>query len=561
MPLNSYGFLFLFLPVTGAGVWLLSRISNRSAIVGWLLLTSIFFYGYASLPGLLCITPCIALDYCLAKCLLRIHPSQTRLRTSLLFVGISVNVLFLGYFKYKNFFIESVNATFATHFELSSLILPLGVSFITFQNIAFLCEVGADQIKSIRLVDFLLFAFFFPRAIAGPITHYNEVVPQFRNIPSRAPVQDFCVAACLLSIGLFKKGVIADPLAQYVDPAFNFAPADPPDFFTAWTGVLAYTFQLYFDFSGYSDIALGVARLFGVQLPMNFNSPLRSRGIIEFWSRWHITLTRFLTTYVYTPLLVHLTRARQASGKAVLRAGKSSASAVGILVWFPIMATMSISGLWHGAGWQFIVWGLIHGTYLAINQTWRLFRRRIWSAHLGRITRPLCLPLTFGCVTVAFAFFRADSVSTALSILHSMTGAEGLMSEDSQLYFAFALHHDWNLLLSLCTPVLWIVVLFCAVTLLPNSLELLRGYHPAVNFPEDPNNLTDPRERPAELNSASKDDIAIFRGIRRLWANFSRIRETGVMLDGRVWVILTALMFVFGLSALAHSDAFLYFKF
>jgi alginate O-acetyltransferase complex protein AlgI len=569
MAFNSYPFIFGFLPATVAGFWLLARFAGRSAALGWLILASVAFYAYASLIGLAIIVPSIAADYLIARTMMRIHPSGERLRRILFIAGVAGNVLLLGYFKYRNFFLDTVNTVFATHFELTKLLLPLGISFLTFQKIAFLADVQSGQVKVVRFFDFLLFMLFFPRAVAGPIVHYEEVMPQLTGTTLRNIRTNLAVGVCLFSVGIFKKTVIADGVAQFV-----FATFDPPtglsgqplNLPTAWTGVLAYTFQLYFDFSGYSDMALGLARMFGVRLPMNFNSPLKASSIVEFWSRWHITLTRFLTAYIYTPIVLRVTRARMAKGKPVLRGKRSSLLAIAVLIALPTLITMAISGFWHGVGWQFIVWGVLHGIYLTINQGWRTLRPRFWpdQSSYECVMRPLGFVLTFGAVVTAFVFFRATSVTSALLILRGMVGMNGIQPHQVQLLQQVGIHLHWNavMLFQPIAPFVWIVVLFLGVVLFPNSLELLRRFQPALDFPRD-------------LGEASRSEVALPMAVQQprgakapsaaarlhaTWVAVAQLGREGIPLS-RLTGAIAALLSVLAIMAVNRGSKFIYGQF
>lgn len=563
MPFNSYAFIFGLLPLAVAGFWLLSTLSGRVAGLLWLLAASLAFYAYAGLVSLAIITPSILLDYSIALALLRSIPSRERLRSLVFSMGIVANVLLLGYFKYRNFFLDTVNTVLGTHLELTSLLLPLGLSFLTFQKIAFLADVRSGQIKVVRFLDFLVFTLFFPRTVAGPIVHYQEIVPQLEHTTRRKMMTDLAVGISLFSLGLFKKAIVADNLAPFVSPAFDppvgsTQSVGPVALLTAWSGVLAYTFQLYFDFSGYSDMASGIARMLGVRLPMNFNSPLKSRSIVEFWGRWHITLTRFLTAYIYTPLMLSMTRARITKNRPVLRGKHTALSTIVVLVGAPTFVTMTVSGLWHGAGWQFVVWGLLHAIYLTVNQTWCLLRPRFWSdqSSYDRVMRPLGFALTFGAVVIALTFFRASSVTSAVTILAGMIGINGILPHDAQTLQSLGASLNWTLIRALWQPIgpfLWIIVLFLVVTLLPNSLELLRRFHPALDFEEQAEGYNEPPVRPGQRGAKGKFAAARFR---TAWAKLS----TGVSLDP-LTATAAALLFVLGVSAMNGGGAFLYWKF
>ena len=548
MPFNSYEFILGFLPIIVAGFWALARVAGRTGALLWLVSGSIAFYAYAGWKALVIIAPSVLLDYLIASALLRAPSSNDRLRNLLFTTGIVANILFLGYFKYRNFFLGTADVIFSTHHDLQPIIVPLGISFLTFQKIAFLADIKAGDIESVRFLDYLLFVFFFPRTIAGPIIRYNEILPQFRNIALSEIPSHLAVGICLFSIGLFKKVLVADNISTIVAAVFDSAPgpgiieySGPPTFLTAWTAVLCYAFQLYFDFSGYSDMALGAARMLGIRLPMNFNSPFKASSITEFWSRWHITLTRFLTAYVYTPTVLAITRARRAKGKAILTGKRSTPAAIATIVGIPTLATMAISGIWHGAGWQFVVWGLMHGIYLTVNQTWRLIHPRPRSGRLSAawITKTLCIILTFTAVVVALVFFRAASVPSALSILSGMVGEHGLLSNDTQVLRMVGVDLPWSLLVPI-VPWTWIAILLLWVMALPNSLELLRPFQPAIDFPEG----THPHAPVPPPHTMP----------------FLRLVGGGIAIS-RVGGAVVALLCLLGLTALGRGEKFLYMNF
>lgn len=566
MPFNSYGFIFGFLPLTVAGFWILLHKTQFTYAQLWLVLASVVFYASTSLVSLAILAPSIALDYVAARLLLHLEESQRRLKAAIFAGAVILNILFLGYFKYRDFFLETANATFGTHFALTSLLLPLGISFLVFQKIAFLADVQSGEVKNIRLTEYLLFMLFFPRTIAGPIVHYREVMPQIAAAPSIRHWGSVAVGICLFSIGLFKKTVIADSLAPLVPSVFD-PPADPafadlpPTLLASWAAVLAYTFQLYFDFSGYSDMALGVARMLAVRLPMNFNSPFKASSLVEFWGRWHITLTRFLTTYIYTPLVMRLTRARIDRQKPVLKGKRSSAGAIAVLVALPTLVTMAISGLWHGAGWQFVVWGVMHGIGLTINQSWRLLRPRFWPDPVSyqRVMRPVGGILTFMFVVVAVVFFRSSGISSALSIVGGMLGLNGFLPHDVQLLQQTGVVLHWPLLkgLLLTSAFYWISVLVPAVILLPNSLELLRRFQPALDFPEDRQGpqIISPT-RPV-ANPAGSGQLTFGQRLKLVPKAFAQLSMYGVSLSATTAVV-TALLCLLGIMALSQGGGFVY---
>jgi alginate O-acetyltransferase complex protein AlgI len=568
MLFNSYEFIFLFLPITVMGFWLMLRFLGRSSAVSWLLLASIAFYAYANLKSLAIIAPSILLDYGIAKLLLRLDARSERLRKALLIFGIAANVLFLGYFKYKNFFLDTANALFATHFALTQFLLPLGISFLVFQKIAFLADVYSGEVKAVGFVDFLLFTLFFPRTIAGPIIHYQEVLPQIAAVTPGRFRTDLAVGICLFSIGLFKKAVIADSVGQFVPDVFDrssdTAFTGSPGLLLSWVAVAAYTFQLYFDFSGYSDMALGAARMLGVRLPMNFNSPFKAHNIVEFWGRWHITLTRFLTAYVYTPIVLHLTRSRISNGKSVLRGKRSRLSAIAALVAFPTLVTMALSGLWHGAGWQFVAWGLLHGIYLTINQSWRLIRPRLWfdQARYERVMNPVGRVLTFTSVMLALVLFRSDSITSARSVFENMLGLNGMLPHYLGLLEKAGVTIPWPMwpILLPSAAFFWIAALLFTVMYLPNSLELLRRFQPAFEFPGEAEG--------AALAARSEQSVivsppcgtphaSVTTKFRKKWADIRRIQLSGLDLSPFDATII-ALMCALGSMALNQGSGFLY---
>ena len=399
MLFNSYEFLFAFLPATLLGFYLLGAVS-RTLAVRWLILASLAFYGYWRPLNVLIIAPSIATNFALATVLLRLREGEGSRFASkaTLILGVSLNVIFLGVFKYTDFISGSINDVFGSNLVMRHIILPLGISFITFQKIAFLIDVQAGRVRSFTFQDYCTFVLFFPQLIADPIVHYREMMPQFHASSCRFDQENVAVGLTLLLFGLFKKVVFADNIAQYVTPIYNHAAVGGgTSFLLAWMAAIGFTLQIYFDFSGYTDMALGLARFFGIRLPQNFNSPLCASSIIDFWLRWHITLTRFLTGYVYNPLLLWLTRRRSARGLPGFRGRDTSLGAFVSLLMFPTVTTMLLSGLWHGAGYGFIIWGLLHGLYLSINHGWRLVASRLWpnKSTYDRLMKPAGLVLTF----------------------------------------------------------------------------------------------------------------------------------------------------------------------
>jgi alginate O-acetyltransferase complex protein AlgI len=317
----------------------------------------------------------------------------------------------LGYYKYANFFVDSLNALAGTGFQLGKIVLPIGISFFTFTQIAYLVDAYQGKARESSPVHYLLFVSYFPHLIAGPILHHSEMMPQFADPRTyRFDVTNFSIGAVFFFIGLFKKVVLADGVQPFVGPVFDVDPSYRLTFLEAWLGTLAYTLQLYFDFSGYSDMAIGLSKMLNIDLPLNFNSPYKAHNIVEFWRRWHMTLSRFLRDYLYIPLGGN----RHGSPRRYVN----------------LMVTMLLGGLWHGAGWNFVIWGGLHGLYLACNHAWQSFRVGVLGHDLGRQTAPgraMGIALTFLAVVVAWAFFRAPTLSAALNVLGGMAGLHGVV--------------------------------------------------------------------------------------------------------------------------------------
>ncbi|HWW71706.1 MAG TPA: MBOAT family O-acyltransferase, partial [Duganella sp.] len=346
MLFNSLSFLLLYLPVVYAGYCLLAHWRPRWT-AGWLALASLFFYGYWDARYLPLLLASILFNY---RCGLRIAAGGGRRKRWLVF-ALAANLSLLAYYKYANFFIDSLNHVAGAHLPGWAVVLPIGISFFTFTQIAFLVDCHRGLAGEYRFTHYTLFVSYFPHLIAGPVLHHKEMMPQFDTRP--APnAADFAVGISIFVMGLAKKIFLADPLSVLVAPVFG-AGAEP-QLIEAWIGALAYTMQLYFDFSGYSDMAIGLSRLFGVKLPLNFNSPYQAANIGEFWRRWHMTLSRFLRDYLYVPL----------GGN---RSGQPAR-------YRNLMLTMILGGLWHGAGWTFVAWGGLHGLYLVLHHAWLALR-------------------------------------------------------------------------------------------------------------------------------------------------------------------------------------------
>lgn len=429
MLFNSHEFIFLFLPVAVIGFFVLGARSREWALL-WLTAVSLFFYAFWRPVNVLIIAPSIAINYVLARTLLKLvagGDEKIGAARWVLAAGIVFNICFLGYFKYVNFLATVANDLTGTNYVLAEVVLPLGISFITFQKIAFLIDVYGRRVQAFTLRDYALFVLFFPQLVAGPIVHYREMMPQFDRATCRFDTESLSVGATLFVFGLFKKVVLADSIAAYVSPLYDAAAGGASiSLFGAWIAALGFTLQLYFDFSGYSDMALGLARCFGVKLPPNFDSPLKAASIVDFWLRWHMTLTRFLTAYLYNPLTLWLTRRRVARGKPALGGRGTTVGAFLALLAGPTLLTMFVSGLWHGAGYLYVLWGLLHGVLLTINHAWRIFGSRFNGGKPPKMPWLPAFLLTFVAVVLAMVLFRSANLTAAKSILAGALGLHGI---------------------------------------------------------------------------------------------------------------------------------------
>ena len=436
MLFNSYLYIFIFLPVVYLGFLGLTRFSSYKWVVTWLVVASLFFYGWWNPVYLGLLGVSILVNYSLGHALQRM---QGDLRKPLMIAGIVFNVGLLAYFKYANFFVDTVEVVSGREFTFSEVALPLAISFITFQKIAFLMDVYRRKIVMSDFMTFCLFVVFFPQLIAGPIVHYAQIVPQLQKrlmVSSRA--RECAMGVSLFVLGLAKKVLIAGQLATFANPVFAAAASGAVvQTHDAWLGALAYTFQLYFDFSGYADMAIGAALLFGIKLPINFLSPYKATSIIDFWRRWHISLSNFLRDYVYFSF------GGNRNGEVMKLAA--------------IFMTMFIGGVWHGAGWTFVLWGVLHGSYLVINHLWRshgpALQGRVWlvAAHI----------LTFICVVFGWVLFRADGVDSAALLMKSMVGVVPTTGNQGTEYADSA-------------ALYWVIGAYLICMLFPSAMEYFR---------------------------------------------------------------------------------------
>ena len=453
----------------------------------WLTAASLVFYGWWNPSYVPLLMASIIANYALGGYLMR---NRSR---AVLLLGIMANILVLVYYKYIWFVASNFDVAFGLELEIPEVILPLAISFFTFQQIAYLSDAYDGVVVEHDFLNYCLFITFFPHLIAGPITHHREMLGQFNNPDTFRPrIDNISIGATLFVLGLFKKVILADPLGSNASPIFAAA-ADGVTLplIDAWGGALAYTLQIYFDFSGYTDMAIGLGLLFGISLPPNFDSPYKARNVIEFWSRWHMTLTRFLTAYIYNPVVLRVTRARVAAGKPLPRRGKMTLGAFLGLVAYPTILTMFISGVWHGAGWQFVAFGVLHGLYLVIAHAWRALKVR-WGWQLDD-DRPLPMAasvlLTFLCVVVAMVFFRADDLTAALNLLASMAGLNGILVPPSFVELPLLSRLvPWLGLEVRSAPFfqmmdgVMIAILLAFVWAMPNTQQWLRHYRTALGW-------------------------------------------------------------------------------
>ncbi len=413
MLFNSYAFLFGFLPVTLVGFAAACRTGRAAAPVWWLSLASLFFYGYWAPRYLGVLLASILANYALGRLLARPagdDARRARARRTTLALGVALNLLGLAWYKYAGFLVEVVNAAAGTRVALAPIVLPLGISFFTFTQIAYLVDTyrRPEETRG-DFGEYLLFVSFFPHLLAGPIVHHGQLMPQmatpgFRTLRG----ENLLVGGAIFLAGLGKKVLLADAFVDLATPVFGAAEAGAsPTFVVAWVGALGYTLQLYFDFSGYSDMAIGLARMFGVHFPDNFDSPYKARSISDFWRRWHMTLSAFLRDYLYVPLGGN----RKGDARRYLN----------------LFLTMLLGGIWHGAGFTFAIWGALHGFYLVVNHGWMALRAKLGrAAEAGRAWTLAGSALTFLAVVVGWVFFRAESVAGAGRILAGMGFASGV---------------------------------------------------------------------------------------------------------------------------------------
>lgn len=471
MLFNSYSFILIFLPATLVGYYLLRKSVNVRAANALLVLASLVFYSWWDSRYTLLLLGSILVNYTIG---LNLHRKQhwNHRRKLLLVSGIAINLAALGYFKYTNFFIDNLNLALGTGFNLEHIVLPLAISFFTFQQIAFLMDTYRGDCEEYDFLNYSLFVTFFPQLIAGPIVHHKEMMPQLQQKKKSVLAENLAIGFSIFSIGLFKKVIIADSMAEFATPVFQAADAGQHvSFLEAWFGAISYSLQLYFDFSGYADMAIGAARMFGIRLPLNFNSPYKAVNIVDFWRRWHMTLSRFLRDYLY----IGLGGNRQGKAKQIRN----------------LMLTMLLGGLWHGAGWNFLIWGGLHGALLVLNHSWLSLRKNLLGHDTSRSTfggRVISRVITFVAVTFCWVFFRAETFAGAQRICASMLDPSNLKlppkyqerwGEMADWLVAKGAEFQPMGLLSSLSDLYTVLALVLLAMWLPNSQELISRYNPA----------------------------------------------------------------------------------
>lgn len=467
MLFSSLIFIFGYLPLALAGFFLTARIGTRIAGL-WVVAASLVFYGWWSPPAVLLLLASIALNYGCANAIIGLE-QRPRLQAAITAAGVTFNVAALVYYKYLFTLVTFIHGFVPELATIDPIVLPLGISFFTFTQIGYLIDCKAGLTRDRNPLNYMLFVTFFPHLIAGPILHNRDIMPQFADARTyRADTRNIAVGLTIFVIGLLKKTAGADPLSAIVHD--GYAHTGSLDLVGAWNLALAYSLQLYFDFSGYSDMAVGLARMMNITFPRNFESPYKARNVIDYWQRWHVSLTAFLTSYVYTPIALAVMRHRARRRLGINRAAQMTVRGFASMFGIPLMVTMTLAGIWHGSGLTFLIFGALHGVYLCICHAWRLRNPNpppdTWVRRLGFIA------LTYLSVLVGSIFFRAPSVTGAAQVLAAMTGLHGL-----RIDLASAGSH---------MHILHMALLFAIVWGMPNSLQIMARYQPVLGTVEPP---------------------------------------------------------------------------
>ncbi len=499
MVFSSYIFVLVFLPIALLGFYALRERAGIRGAMAWLVVVSLIYFGWWNPKYLGLLFFSLAFNFAVGGFVGSDRPVAHR--RAALIAGIAVDLALLAYFKYATFIVDTIDALFQTGYTIGPIVLPIAISFFTFQQIAYLVDAYQGGAREYRFLDYVLFVSFFPQLIAGPIVHHAEMMPQFERRERRDATSDLAIGLTLFIMGLWKKVMLADSIAAYADPVFAVTDAgNLPTTLDAWTGTLAYTLQLYFDFSGYSDMAIGIARMFGILLPLNFHSPYKSTSIVDFWRRWHITLSRFLRDYLYIPL--------GGNRKGQVRR------------YLNLMITMLLGGLWHGAGWNFVLWGFLHGAFLMVNHAWFTVSPRLplFKSWQGPSRHAFAVGLTFLAAMFAWVPFRATTWAGVGNMYQSLLGwTPTTVSLFDDPFTA------WGLLLA-GLAIVWF---------LPNTQQIMAPYQPTVEYAVAP-------ER---------------------WPAADRPRLGWVWRPGVLIGVGAAMILVFTVMRIARGTAFIYFQF
>jgi alginate O-acetyltransferase complex protein AlgI len=451
MIFSSFEFIFLFLPLTFCLYFYLNKKRLTTLATGSLAFASLFFYSWWNIIYLPLILFSVIINYAFSFLMTK----STLYKKTLLIFGLLFNILLLGYFKYSDFFLQNINFVFDTNYSLLRLTLPLAISFFTFQQIAFLVDSFKGYVVKHTFLNYIVFVTFFPQLIAGPIVHHKEMMPQFTKKRNKfINYKNIYLGVFIFSIGLFKKVVIADTFSIWASNGFDVL--EQLSLIEAWITSLSYTFQLYFDFSGYTDMAIGVALLFNIKLPLNFNSPYKATNIRDFWQRWHITLSRFLRDYVYIPI-----------------GGNKKGS---FKMYCNLLATFLIGGIWHGAGWTFIFWGALHALAIICH--------RIWCITGVNLNKLVAWFVTFNFINISWIFFRAEQWEDAIKVLKGMFGFSGVVLPSIFLNISFLQGNEivigevfanFN---SDTEITLWLLIALFICLFVKNSNEIVSFYRP-----------------------------------------------------------------------------------
>lgn len=512
MLFNSYGFIFLFLPIILIVFFLMGNKGYYRMALSWLVMASLFFYAWWNPSYLVLLVFSLLFNYFCGVALSKKEIKLLNSKRLLLYCGVAINLLLLGYYKYANFFIDNINILTETNWHLNKVILPLAISFFTFQQIAYLVDAYRGETKEYNFLHYALFVTFFPQLIAGPIVHHKEMLPQFAKQETfHLNNQHLAIGITIFLIGLFKKVVIADTFAAYATPVFFSADSgNALNFFLVWEGAIAYTIQLYFDFSGYSDMAIGLARLFGIKLPVNFNAPYQACNIIDFWRRWHITLSRFLRDYLYFSL--------GGNRKGEIRR------------YINLFLTMLLGGLWHGADWTFIAWGGLHGFYLIVNHIWQKTCpnpiNRWWSRGIAHF-------ITLIAIIIGWVFFRAETFSGALLMLDSMTNLptnlHGRLGPIEDILHMIGFNFDGGyLVLEHYKKLIYLIMSIFVIMYWPTTQQIMSNFSAALDVTKE--------KKPY------------------WWESFAWRPNT-------VWSVITSLIAALSILHLGSISEFLYFQF